>query len=252
MIEQAVILAAGKGTRLRDTADALPKPLTPVGGVPLIKRTITTLADAGVRKVAVVTGFMADQVRATVAGDASYAARGVEIQFVHNPEFELANGVSVMLGGRAVGGPFLLSMADHIYSVAIPRLLVHSTLDDADLYLATDPRIDSVLDIDDATKVRTANGRILEIGKQIATYDRIDCGVFAVGPRLIDALAAERAERGDCSLSDGVRRLAAEGRARVVDIGDEVWQDVDTPADREHAERALQSAAKLGKLPPNS
>jgi 1L-myo-inositol 1-phosphate cytidylyltransferase len=252
MIEQAVILAAGKGTRLRESADALPKPLTTVGGVPLIKRTIMTLADAGVKKVVVVTGFMADLVRATIEADTAYAARGVEVAFVHNADFELANGISVMAGGKTLGGPFLLSMADHIYSVAIARLLVQCSLDDADLYLATDPRIDSVLDIDDATKVRSDNGRIVEIGKQIAAYDRIDCGVFAVGPRLIDALAAERAERGDCSLSDGVRRLAGMGRARVIDIGDEVWQDVDTPADREHAERALQSAANLGKPPSRS
>ncbi|HEX5062334.1 MAG TPA: NTP transferase domain-containing protein [Kofleriaceae bacterium] len=239
MIEQAVILAAGKGTRLRETADALPKPLTTVGGVPLIKRTILTLADAGVRRVVVVTGFMADQVRATVSGDPTYAARGLEIEFVHNAEFELSNGISVMLGGKAAGGAFVLSMADHIYTVAIARLLVGCNLDTADLVLATDPRVDQVLDIDDATKVRTQDGRIVEIGKQIATYDRIDCGVFAVGPRLIDALAEERAARGDCSLSDGVRRLAQAGRARVIDIGNEPWQDVDTPADREHAERAL-------------
>ncbi len=250
MIEQAVILAAGKGTRLRESSDSLPKPLTSVGGVPLIKRTIMTLADAGVRRVVVVTGFMADQVRATVAEDPAYAARGLEIAFAHNAEFELANGISVMLGGRAAGGPFVLSMADHIYGVAIARLLVGCTLDEADLYLATDPRVDQVLDIDDATKVRSEAGRIVEIGKQVAMYDRIDCGVFAVGPRLLDALAEERAERGDCSLSDGVRRLARAGRARVIDIGNELWQDVDTPADREHAERAL--AANAGKPPTRS
>ena len=239
MIDDAVILAAGKGTRLRQTDDALPKPLTVVGGMPLIKRTILTLGKAGVRRVVVVTGFMADQVRATVTGDAAYGAAGIEIAFAHNPEFELANGVSVMVGGAACNGPFALSMADHIYTPAIARLVVESDLTRADLYLATDPRIDQVLDIDDATKVRTEDGRIMEIGKQLQQYDRIDCGVFAVSPRLLDMLRDERAERGDCSLSDGVRRLARAGRARVVDIGNEQWQDVDTPADREHAERAL-------------
>lgn len=237
MVDQAVILAAGKGTRLRETADALPKPLTEVGGVPLLKRTILTLAAAGARRVVVVTGFMADVVRSTVERDASLG--GLQIEFAHNPEFELANGVSVMVGGRACTGPFALSMADHIYSPTIPRLVMASDFDAADLYLATDPRIDTVLDIDDATKVRSDRGAIVEIGKQLTSYDRIDCGVFAVGQRLLEVLAAERAERGDCSLTDGVRRLARLGRARVVDIGTERWQDVDTPADREHAERAL-------------
>ena len=239
MIEQAIVLAAGKGTRLRATDDALPKPLTTVGGTPLIKRTILTLGKAGVKRVVIVTGFMADQVRATVAGDPAYAAVGIEIVFAHNPEFELANGVSVLVGGAACNGPFALSMADHIYTPAIAKLVVAGDMAAADLYLATDPRIDQVLDIDDATKVRTEAGKIVEIGKQLQQYDRIDCGVFAVSARLLDALREERAERGDCSLSDGVRRLARAGRARVVDIGDEHWQDVDTPQDREHAERVL-------------
>jgi CTP:molybdopterin cytidylyltransferase MocA len=68
--------------------------------------------------------------------------------------------------------------------------------------------------------------------------------VFAVTPRLLDALAEVRAERGDCSLSHGVKRLAEQGRARVVDIGDGYWQDVDTPADRARAEAAI------GRLDP--
>lgn len=243
MIDQAVILAAGKGTRLRDSDDALPKPLTEVGGMPLVKRVIQSLAGAGIRRVVVVTGFMAERVRAAIERDDDYARWHVEIRFAHNAEFELANGVSVTVGGSQCSGPFLLSMADHLYTQQIPQLLARCDLADADLYLATDPRVDTILDIDDATKVKTEGGRIVEIGKQLTSYDRIDCGVFAVGQPLLAALAAERQDRGDCSLSDGVRRLAGAGRARVVDIGNAAWQDVDTHADREHAERTI--VAKL-------
>ena len=239
MIRDAVILAAGKGTRLRAADDDLPKPLHRIGGVPLIQRTILTLAAAGVTRVVVVTGFGADQIRAAVTGDPAYAAAGVAVELAHNPEFEKSNGISVLVGGALAGGPFVLSMADHIYTPAIARLVAGSDLEAADLYLATDTRIDGVLDLDDATKVRTEAGRIVDIGKTIEVYDRIDCGVFAVTPRLLDALAEVRAERGDCSLSHGVKRLAEQGRARVADIGDGFWQDVDTPADRAHAEAAI-------------
>lgn len=224
------------GTRLRTSDDDLPKPLHVVGGVPLVERTIRTLAEAGIARVVVVTGFMAD---AVIAALGALAVPGVTVEHVHNAEFQKANGISVLVGGAAVGGPFVLSMADHVYVPAIARLVAGCDLAAADLYLATDPRIDDVLDIDDATKVRTEAGRIVDIGKTIATYDRIDCGVFAVTPCLLDALRAVRAERGDCSLSDGVRRLAEAGRARVADVGDSFWQDVDTPADRAHAERLL-------------
>jgi 1L-myo-inositol 1-phosphate cytidylyltransferase len=238
MIRDAVILAAGKGTRLRTSDDDLPKPLHEVGGVPLIKRTILSLAEGGVKRVVVVTGFMAEKIRG-IAGDADFEAAGVTVEFVHNADFEKSNGISVIVGGKACAGPFLLSMADHIYTSAIVRLLAGQDLAAADLYLATDVRIDQQLDIDDATKVKTDGGRIVEIGKTIPVYDRIDCGVFCVNQKLVEALETVRAERGDASLSNGVQKLAEQGRARVADVGDAWWQDVDTPADRAHAEAAL-------------
>jgi len=140
MITDAVILAAGKGTRLRENADDLPKPLYTVGGVPLIKRTIMTLAAAGVTKVVVVTGFRAEQIRATLDGDPAYREAGVEIVLVHNAEFEKANGISVLVGGGALTGPFMLSMADHMYTPAIAKLVASQDRAQADPYLTTDVR----------------------------------------------------------------------------------------------------------------
>src|SRR5690349_3820776 len=141
MIRQAVILAAGKGTRLRTSDDDLPKPLHTVGGVPLIKRTIRALAGAGVTRVVVVTGFGADLVRRAIESDADYARAGVTIELRHNAEFDKANGISVLTGGAALSGPFLLSMADHLYVPAIAARVGAQDLSAADLYLATDPRI---------------------------------------------------------------------------------------------------------------
>jgi dTDP-glucose pyrophosphorylase len=65
--------------------------------------------------------------------------------------------------------------------------------------------------------------------------------VFCVTPALLAALEDVRVERGDCSLTDGVRKLAERGRARVADIPGGFWQDVDTPEDRAHAERMLDA-----------
>jgi choline kinase len=242
-LRDAVILAAGKGSRLRGSDDDLPKPLFTVRGVPLIKRTILTLARAGVRRVVIVTGFMAERISAAVNADPDYARAGVEIVLAHNPEFEKSNGLSVIVGARAVGGPFLLSMADHIYTPVLARSVAACDMRVADLFLATDVRLRNVLDIDDATKVRTEGGKIVDIGKHLTSYDRIDCGVFAATTSLAGALLAARAKSAndDCSLSDGVRQLASRGRARVVDIGTELWQDVDTSEDREFAQRALEA-----------
>jgi choline kinase len=237
MIQDAVVLAAGMGTRLATDGDATPKPLRKVAGVTLLKRTILTLAAGGIRRVAVIVGYQADAIERSLRGDAGdFARAGVAVRCVDNPEFMKSNGVSVVCAKSAVRGPFVLTMSDHVYDETLPRLTSRADLRRADLYLCVDRNVADVYDPDDATKVVTERGYIVDIGKQLTSYDCIDCGVFAVTPALIDALETVRATRGDCSLSDGVKLLASHRRARVIDVGDVFWQDVDTPHARARAE----------------
>jgi 1L-myo-inositol 1-phosphate cytidylyltransferase len=246
MIRQAVILAAGKGSRIRTFEQNLPKPLHIVNGAPLIRRTVQTLAAAGVVKVVVVVGFMADAIRAAVAADPVLGNPqfGVQVIFVDNPEYEKSNGVSVMVAATMLDGPFLLSMSDHVYDASVASAVAVADMMAADLYLAVDRRLANIYDIDDATKVATGNDNIVNISKQLTVYDCIDCGVFAVSHALVAELKAVYNSRGDCSLSDGVLQLARRGRAQVVDIGDAFWQDVDTPQALVRAEIEL---VRLGK-----
>jgi len=59
--------------------------------------------------------------------------------------------------------------------------------------------------------------------------------MFMCSPALFDRLESATRD-GNCSLSDGMRQLAAEGRFRALEIGDAQWQDVDTPEALAHAE----------------
>lgn len=245
MIHRAVVLAAGLGSRLREGGVDLPKPLQVVGGETLLVRTVTTLAGAGIDEVWVVVGFRADEVEAAIRAEAPrWAALGVAVHAVINPAYEQSNGVSVLCARGIVEGPFLLSMSDHVYDVAVARAAVTADMTAGDLWLCVDRRLADIYDPDDATKVRTEDDRIVDIGKTLAVHDCIDCGVFAVNDALLVSLAAEQARRGDCSLSDGVRHLARSGRAKVVDIGAAFWQDVDTPAARDRAEAELARRAR--------
>ena len=107
-----------------------------------------------------------------------------------------------------------------------------------EVILAVDPKIDSVFDLDDATKVRREGNRIVDIGKEIANYDALDTGMFLCDPALFGSLESATRE-GNCSLSDGMRELAREGRFRAMEIGEAEWQDVDTPEALNHAETAF-------------
>jgi 1L-myo-inositol 1-phosphate cytidylyltransferase len=240
MIKQAVILAAGKGTRLRAGGNQLPKPLHVVAGEPLLRRTIRTLRQAGVEHVAVVVGYQSELIRNALEQDTQIADMGVTVRCIDNHAFEKSNGISVLAAGKVLQGNFLLSMSDHVYQPSVAALVANADMSNTDLVLAVDRRVAEVYDIDDATKVRTNGNDIVDIGKQLASYDCIDCGVFAVTTGLVAELAALYAKHGDCSLSAGVLALASKRRARVADIGDAFWQDVDTPEALQRAESEMQ------------
>ena len=206
-------------------------------------------------------------IAAAIESDPDYVLRGLEISLIENPEYEKSNGVSVLAARGHFDGPFLLTMADHVFDDGVAECAARADMSEADLHLCVDYRIDEVYDMDDATKVATIDGPFIDtISKQLTTFDCVDCGVFAVSSALLDELAEVLQSQGDCSLSDGVARLAKAKRARVVDIGNCFWQDVDTQPARERAERILAAAdsvmgpyldskratdtASLARLPP--
>jgi NDP-sugar pyrophosphorylase family protein len=78
----------------------------------------------------------------------------------------------------------------------------------------------------------------------LPNYDAIDTGLFVCPHEIFQYL--ERAKQnGDCSLADGVRLMADDGKTRAIDIGGAWWQDVDTLEMRAHAEENLRGLARL-------
>lgn len=240
MIRQALILAAGMGTRIREGASDVPKPLHTVLGISLLKRTITSLASAGITHFGIVIGYRGELIQSAVESDPFYTLRGLQIEFIDNRDYQKSNGVSVLKARDHFDGPFVLTMADHVFDDGVAESAAGADMTVADLHLCVDYRIEEIYDMDDATKVATLGGPFIDtISKELTKFDCVDCGVFAVSPALLDELDAVLQERGDCSLSDGVARLANKKRARVLDIGNCFWQDVDTQAARQRAERIL-------------
>ena len=219
----SLILAAGYGSRLRELSDS--KPLTPVGGIPLIEHVMRRAAAGGATAFTVVTGHEAERVEAFVE---SLGARlNWPVRTVRVSDWSLANGHSVLAGAAVIVGDYLLTMSDHLFDPAIVAALLAAPR--ADLSLAIDRDLDGpLLDINDATKVAvSADGTIRSIGKSIADYDAIDTGVFLATPALAAAIADAVAAGAAGSLSEGVQRLADQGRARGVDVTGLEWIDVD-------------------------
>jgi choline kinase len=154
-VERAIILAAGRGSRL-DRGDALPKPLRPVAGVPLIGRILRTLASEGIREAVVVVGYEGDRIQAALADEALHA--GVTVHFVENALWERSNGLSLLAAREFLDRECLLTMADHLVAPALLRRLVRAEIPAGACALGVDFDIERCFDLDDATKVLVEAG----------------------------------------------------------------------------------------------
>jgi dTDP-glucose pyrophosphorylase len=108
-IDKAVVLAAGRGTRMREITAEIPKPMLEVRGKPVLQHIIEGLRDAGVRKLLIIVGYHADAVQNFFGDGSRY---NVDIQYV-TQVMQDGTGRVVNLARDFVGDtPFVLSYGD--------------------------------------------------------------------------------------------------------------------------------------------
>ncbi len=224
---KCLIIAAGLGSRLAGKGDS--KPLVKLGGIPLVERVMDTVIKAGTRDFIVITGYNGDKIKDRLALFSK--ENHVDIEFIHNNRWEKPNGISVHCAKDKLHEPFLLSMSDHLFDPGILTAMCSEGITGGEVKLAVDLRItdNPLVDLDDVTKVLVENRHIRDIGKTIPRYNAFDTGIFLCTPALFDALE-KSFEKGDYSLSGGIRQMAALQKAFTFDIGDRNWIDIDDEA----------------------
>ena len=106
---KAVILAAGKGTRMGELTNEVPKPMLRVQGMPILEHIVNGLKSAGVRKIFIVTGFRADVIEDCFGDGAKW---GVKIQYGRQLVQD-GTGKAPELAQEFVGAsPFILTYGD--------------------------------------------------------------------------------------------------------------------------------------------
>ena len=240
----AVILAAGEGSRLRGVPSAVPKPLVRLRGLSIAERSIAQLLTAGVDRFVVVLGCDAALVQHEFKRVAR--RRRCDISFVEAEDWKKGNGCSAAAAAPLVGdSPFLLTMVDHL----LPQGMIRSVLADPraqdEIALAVDHDTENVFDLPDLTKVEVSRGQITAIGKGLATWNAGDTGLFYCSSRLFEGLARAH-ERGQFSLTDGIRECVAQGGVRAIDVTGERWLDVDHPEAFQEAVHQIDAAMTKG------
>jgi choline kinase len=234
---KALIIAAGRGERLRPFTDKEPKSLIPLLGLRLIERVILSAKEAMISEFVVVIGYLGKKLKKFLGDGTRY---GVQISYVENSRWEYGNGVSVYEARELLKDRFILLMSDHIFNPRILSSLKGCKIGADECMLCVDVRMKYILDINDATKVRVADGWIVEIGKSLEEYNGIDMGIFLCSP-IIFTILERNITKGRYSLTESIRELALKGKMRAYCIDDDenYWIDIDTPKNMRFTEKFL-------------
>ncbi|BCX88730.1 N-acetyl-alpha-D-muramate 1-phosphate uridylyltransferase [Methylomarinovum tepidoasis] len=208
---KAMILAAGRGERLRPLTDRLPKPLVEVAGKPLIVHLIEALAQAGFRELVVNLGYRGVQIREALGDGGTF---GVDIAYSPEPEVVLETGGGIFQALPQLSDPFLVVNGDVGTDYPFACLSALPSGDDlAHLVLVPNPPHHPAGDF------ALEAGRVLPAGTRRYTFSGI--GVYR------QALFAG-CRPGRFPLAPLLRRAAAAGRASG-EAYQGAWSDIGTP-----------------------
>jgi len=236
---RAIILAAGRGTRLK-SARPMPKCLLAFEGRSLLERHLAILDEVGVDEVVLAVGFEPEAIHEEL----ERLGRRADVEIVLNPRFELGSVLTVHTTAAALtrGGDVLLMDADVLYD---PRILRALTKDDHADRLLIDRGFEPG---DEPVKVCLKDGIPVEFRKRVAdglAYDTIgeSVGFFRfreATARRFAAIVAGYVDggRADQPHEEAFRDLLLEGEFRfdVADATGLAWIEIDFPADVVRAE----------------
>ncbi len=234
MINSAVILAAGMGTRLRGEIADIPKGFLRLGERSIIEESIERLGAAGIGDIVIVTGHCAEHYERLAAG------QGGCVRTVHNPLFaESGSMYSLYCAREAIAGDFLLLESDLIYE---PRALTE---------LLAAPAPDAILlsgptGAGDEVWVETCDGKLVGMSKdrdalsgdiagELVGISRISTALFAL-MQDVAGKAFEESLRYDYETDCLVAAAALRPIACPV-IADLAWSEIDDPG---HLRRARE------------
>ncbi|MDE8653748.1 phosphocholine cytidylyltransferase family protein [Novosphingobium album (ex Liu et al. 2023)] len=254
MIEHAILLSAGQGSRMLPLTAERPKCLIDFSGRTLLEWQVEMLARGGVKRIDVVTGFMTDMVDACIA---RIADPRVTITTRFNPFYKVADNLgSCWIAREAMRGDFLILNGDTLVSEELVRRVQQGG--DAPgggwpiaVTIDAKPSYDS----DDMKVERARDGRLVHIGKTLTAAQSNAESIGFLAFRGEGADLFREAVRKAMRTPEGVQHwylkvidsLAATGKVGTVSIEGLDWAEVDFLNDIEIATQLTDRWAAAGK-----
>ena len=226
-IDRAVILAAGRGTRMRELTADLPKPMIEVRGKPVLQHIVEGLRDAAVRKFLIVVGYRAEGVQNFFGDGSRYK---IDIQYTTQVTQDGTGRVVELARNFSGDSAFVLAYGD---------ILVDPTNYKRIVDLADD--VEAVVSVTRGEDV--SKGGAVFVNEQMelldlrekpkpgeATSPWYNAGLYAFRPSIFDFTAKLKpSPRGEYELTDAIRELAQSGKKIQALELTGAWADVRDP-----------------------
>ena len=226
-ITKAVLLAAGRGTRMRELTSDLPKPMLVVQGRPILQHIIDGMRGAGIGEVLLIVGWRAEVVRDFFGDGAQF---GVRIEYTTQVVQDGTGRVVELARGFCGADPFLLSYGDILVDASNYGRLV-SPADDVEAIISVKRNEDvskgGAVFVNDNFEMTDLREKPRPGEPSSPWYN---AGIYMFRASIFDFISRlQRSPRGEFELTDAIRDLALSGRkVQALELAGE-WADVRDP-----------------------
>jgi dTDP-glucose pyrophosphorylase len=226
-IDRAVLLAAGRGTRMREMTADLPKPMLEVRGKPVLQHMVEGLREAGVREFLIIVGYYADAVRNFFGDGSRY---NVKVQYATQIVQDGTGRVVALARNFVERLPFVLSYGDILVDPANYKRLLDLPGD-----------VEAIITVKRGEDVSKGGAVFLNDRMELVdlreksspgepTSPWYNAGIYTFRPSIFEFTAKLKpSPRGEYELTDAIRELAQSGKnVKALELTGE-WADVRDP-----------------------
>ncbi len=220
---RAVLMAGGRGERMRPLTDTVPKPLLPLGNATVIDRNVDALRRCGVTDICVTTRYLAEQIEAHFSGS--------EVKCVREDAPLGTIGALSLLPAGDVCGITLLMNSDLFTNIDFEDFYLQHVESGNDITIAT---VSHTVSIPFAV-LATDGSKVVGIDEKPIYTHYANAGIYLISNSLLADLKPERLDAPDF-IAQHIERGAKVGYFPITGT----WLDIGTPADYRQAQELLR------------
>lgn len=231
----AILMAGGKGERLRPLTLTTPKPLLEIDGMPIIDYNVRNLSRAGITDVTVTTRYLASQ----IIDHFSKPVFGIDVKCVveENP---LGTIGAASLISRSDEGDTLVMNSDLLTTLSLEEMFLLHKTEKADVTIAAIPYSVSV-----PYAILATDGREVRSLEEKPTYSYYaNAGIYIFSNRLLNSILPGT----PTDAPELIEKAISEGGKVVFFPIDGTWIDIGSPADFRHAEELMRHHRAMGRF----